>query len=56
AGFTDKIQAALLKLDASDPDQAEILELFGAERFIETQNENYTQIEAVGREIGKISE
>lgn len=53
-GFTDKVQAALLKLDASDPDQAEILELFGAERFIETQNDNYAQIEAVGREIGKI--
>ncbi len=53
-GFTDKIQAALLKLDASDPEQAEILELFGAEKFIETKNENYAQIEAVGREIGKI--
>lgn len=53
-GFTDKIQAALLKLDASDPDQAEILDLFGAEKFIETKNNNYAQIEAVGREIGKI--
>lgn len=53
-GFTEKVQAALLKLDASDPDQAEILELFGAEKFIETQNDNYAQIEAVGREIGKI--
>ncbi|MFK8184412.1 MAG: putative selenate ABC transporter substrate-binding protein [Phormidesmis sp.] len=54
AGFTDKIQAAFLKLDASDPDQAEILELFGADKFIETENDNYAQIEAVGREIGKI--
>ncbi|MEL6813218.1 MAG: putative selenate ABC transporter substrate-binding protein [Cyanobacteria bacterium J06598_3] len=53
-GFTDKIQAALLALDASDPDQAEILELFGADAFIETENENYAQIEAVGRKIGKI--
>lgn len=53
-GFTEKVQAALLKLDASNPDQAEILELFGAEKFIETQNDNYAQIEAVGREIGKI--
>ena len=32
-GFTDKIQAALLKLDASNPEQAEILDLFGAEKF-----------------------
>ena len=55
-GFTEKIQAALLALDPSDPEQAEILELFGAERFIETENENYAQIEAVGREIGKIQE
>lgn len=53
-GFTEKIQAALLKLDPSNPEQAEILELFGAEKFIETKNENYAQIEAVGREIGKI--
>jgi len=53
-GFTDKIQAAFLKLDASDPDQAEILDLFGADKFIETENGNYAQIEAVGREIGKI--
>ncbi|MEO1387391.1 MAG: putative selenate ABC transporter substrate-binding protein [Cyanobacteria bacterium J06634_6] len=55
-GFTDKIQAALLKLDASDPEQAQILELFGAETFIETENKNYDQIEAVGREIGKITD
>lgn len=53
-GFTKEIQAALLKLDKSDPEQAEILELFGAEKFIETSNENYAQIEEVGREIGKI--
>ncbi len=53
-GFTQQIQAALLKLDKNDPDQAAILELFGAGKFIETENENYAQIEAVGREIGKI--
>jgi len=53
-GFTGKIQAALLKLDASDPEQAEILDLFSAEEFIETENDNYAQIEAVGRKIGKI--
>lgn len=52
--FSDKVQQAFLKLDASDPDQAEILELFGAEKFIATENANYDNIEAVGREIGKI--
>ena len=53
-GFTDKVQAAFLKLDPSVPEQAEILDLFGAQKFIETENDNYAQIEAVGREIGKI--
>ena len=53
-GFTDEVQAALLNLDASDPEQAEILDLFGAEKFIETENSNYAQIEEIGREIGKI--
>lgn len=53
-GFTNEVQSALLKLDNSDPEQAEILDLFGAEKFIETSNENYAQIEAVGRDIGKI--
>jgi len=52
--FVDRVQAALLKLDPSNPEYKEILELFGAEKFIETRNENYAQIEAVGREIGKI--
>lgn len=53
-GFTEKIQAALLQLDPSDSEQAEILSLFGAEKFIATENQNYEQIEAIGREIGKI--
>lgn len=52
--FTQEIQNALLNLDKNDPDQAAILDLFGADKFIETENENYAQIEAVGREIGKI--
>ncbi|MBW4652099.1 MAG: putative selenate ABC transporter substrate-binding protein [Kaiparowitsia implicata GSE-PSE-MK54-09C] len=52
--FVERVQAALLKLDPSVPEQAEILDLFGANRFIETQNSNYSQIEAVGRQVGKI--
>ncbi|WP_346290605.1 putative selenate ABC transporter substrate-binding protein [Sphaerothrix gracilis] len=52
--FVEKVQAALLQLDPSNPEHQEILELFGAERFIPTQNSNYDQIEQVGREIGKI--
>jgi phosphonate transport system substrate-binding protein len=52
--FVNQVQAALLKLDPNVPEQKEILELFGADRFIETQNSNYQQIEEVGRAIGKI--
>lgn len=54
ADFPDRIQAALLKLDPANPEHAAILELFGAQKFIATQNENYAQIEAVGRETGQI--
>lgn len=54
ADFPQKVQAALLKLDPSVPEQQEILELFGAAKFIPTQNSNYATIETVGRQIGKI--
>lgn len=50
-----RIVEALESLDTSDPDEAAILEFFGAGSFIATENSNYDQIEAVGREIGKIT-
>ncbi|PZO42595.1 MAG: putative selenate ABC transporter substrate-binding protein [Leptolyngbya sp.] len=53
-GFSDRVQAALMALDPAVPEHKEILDLFGAERFIVTTNENYADIEAVGRKIGKI--
>lgn len=53
-GATDAVTAALLALDAADPADAEILELFGAGAFIPTANENYAAIEAVARDIGAI--
>jgi len=52
--FSQKVQAALLKLDPNNPEHQEILDLFGADKFISTENSNYTQIEKVGRQIGKI--
>lgn len=52
--FTKKVQTALLKLNPDIPEQKEILDLFGAQKFIATQNSNYARIETVGREIGKI--
>lgn len=50
----NRIVEALMSLDPSDPDEAAILEFFGADSFIETENDNYTSIEEVGREIGSI--
>lgn len=52
--FVQKVQNAFLKLDPKVPEQKEILDLFQANNFIATKNSNYTQIEKVGREIGKI--
>ncbi|MCB0213106.1 MAG: putative selenate ABC transporter substrate-binding protein, partial [Anaerolineae bacterium] len=54
-GFTDKITQAFIALDPNVPEQKEILDLFGTDKFIATTNDNYAQIEAVGREIGKIN-
>ncbi|WP_315789982.1 putative selenate ABC transporter substrate-binding protein [Fischerella sp. JS2] len=52
--FVKKVQAAFFKLDPKVPEQKEILDLLQASKFIPTQNENYRQIEEIGREIGKI--
>ncbi len=52
--FGKKVQNALFKLDPKVPEQKEILDLLQADKFIPTKNENYTQIEKIGREIGKI--
>lgn len=52
--FSDDFVAALTALDPTDPDDAEILELFGAGSFIPTESSNYDTIEAVGRDAGLI--
>ncbi|MCB4427787.1 putative selenate ABC transporter substrate-binding protein [Synechococcus sp. MU1643] len=54
AGFTNKLQTALLDLSAETENGAAILELFGAERFIPAKDEDYVLIESVGRQLGKI--
>ncbi len=53
-GFSQRVTAALLELSVDDPAQRQILDLFGARRFIATADSNYDRIEAVGRAIGKI--
>jgi phosphonate transport system substrate-binding protein len=52
--IVDRITEALTSLDAGDPDDAAILELFGAGSFIPTSNDNYGVIEEIGRQIGRI--
>ena len=54
AGFTTKIQNAILAWRLADPQQKQILELFGATRFIRVNPAAYSRIEQVGRQIGKI--
>ena len=53
-GFTEAFTQALLDLDATVAEEAAILELFGAGAFIETEDANYADIEAVGRQAGLI--
>jgi phosphonate transport system substrate-binding protein len=49
-GFTSRLQAALLNLNPAE--HRDILELFSTQRFIETHNENYRDIEEVARRLG----
>lgn len=53
--FVRKLQNAFFALDPAVPEQQEILDLFGAQKFVATENSNYQQIEAIGREIRLIT-
>ncbi len=55
AGTTQRITDALLALDAADPEDAEVLDLFGATTFVPTKNSNYDQIESVAKELGLLA-
>jgi len=50
-GTKEKVQAALLSFGEAHPD---IMELFSAEQFIATENNNYNAIESVATELGII--
>ncbi|MFM2080432.1 MAG: hypothetical protein RLZZ124_135 [Cyanobacteriota bacterium] len=54
SGFTNRIQKAILSWRPRDPEQKQILGLFGAQQFTSANAEAYRQIEQVGRQIGKI--
>jgi phosphonate transport system substrate-binding protein len=49
-GFTSRLQAALLGLNPAE--HKDILQLFSTQRFIETNNGNYRDIEQVARSLG----
>ncbi len=53
-GFTAKLRGAILSWRPSNPQQKQILELFGAQQFTGAKASDYRQIEQVGRQIGKI--
>lgn len=53
--FVEQVVQAFMELDSSEETEAQILELFGAEEFIETSNENYARIEQIGRANGLIN-
>lgn len=53
-GFTGRVQKAILSWRPSNPEQKQILNLFGAQQFTSAQASAYGTIEQVGRQIGKI--
>lgn len=52
AGTQQKVTDLLLGLDAAKAEDKAVLDLFGAKKFITTQNSNYDQIEAVAKAQG----
>ena len=52
AALREKIKAALIGLNPAVPEQAEILKLNRATRYIETKPENYKGLEAAARSAG----
>jgi phosphonate transport system substrate-binding protein len=54
AGFTAKLRGAILSWRPTNPEQKQILDLFGAQQFTGAKASDYQRIEQVGRQIGKI--
>ncbi|MEJ5868035.1 putative selenate ABC transporter substrate-binding protein [Pseudokineococcus sp. 5B2Z-1] len=48
----ERLQDYFLGLSADDPDDARVLELFGAGSFVEARASDYARIEAVGEQLG----
>jgi phosphonate transport system substrate-binding protein len=52
AGTSERVERAILGMDAADPDQKPILDLFRTDGFIPTENANYDTIRRVAEELG----
>ena len=50
-----RLTAYFTGLSAADPQDAEVLELFGARAFVPTGTANYEQIEQIGRDLGLVN-
>lgn len=55
AGTLDSVKDLLFGLDPSVPADATLLDLFGAESFVPTENGNYDQIRDVAEELGLLA-
>ncbi len=55
ADLASPVRAYFTGLSADDPDDAEVLELFGAGSFVETEAANYDRIEEIGRSLGLVT-
>ena len=55
AGTLDSVKELLFGLDPSVPEDAAILDLFGAASFVPTENGNYDQIRDVAEELGLLA-
>lgn len=55
SGTTAAVQELLFGLDVADSEDKKILDLFGAESFVPTENGNYDQIEAVAEDLGLLA-
>ncbi|CAA9358815.1 MAG: ABC transporter, substrate-binding protein (cluster 12, methionine/phosphonates) [uncultured Frankineae bacterium] len=53
-GTTDRIVDALLSMDSAGPEAQRVLALFEDDSFVETNDDNYTRIEEVARDLGLV--
>ena len=53
-GFSAKLRQSIISWRSTDPEQKQILSLFGAQQFTTVKQGEYKKIEQVGRQIGKI--